>query len=190
VPTTSLPEVRVRFAELESLAREAICSSSPFYRFLCAYRLYEGTGALRSKLRQMCVDASVKEPLPKDLKVDRDLLAAMELGGLAEEDLRTVGDLHGKLTTMRNMVAHFLLARGEKVPPLHTSEGYSYQAFSSAGAALLHYGVNALHELSQFFQQHLGPKVMVGSVLPMQAQRERYRVVVRSPGRPGPFETS
>jgi hypothetical protein len=53
------------FAELEGLAREAICSTSPFYRFLCAYRLYEGTGALRTKLRQMCVEASVKEPLPK-----------------------------------------------------------------------------------------------------------------------------
>jgi len=169
------------FAELEALAREAICSTSPFYRFLCAYRLYEGTGALRTKLRQMCLDASVREPLPKDLKIDHDLLAAMGLGGLAEEDLRTVGDLHGKLTTMRNMVAHFLLARGEKVPPLHTSEGYSYQAFSSAAAALLHYGVNALRELSQYFQQHLSPKVMVGSVLPMQAQRERFRVVARSP---------
>lgn len=172
------------FAELEGLAREAICSTSPYYRFLCAYRLYEGTGALRTKLRQMCIDNSVNEPLPKDLKIDHDLLAAMGLGGLAEQDVRTVGDLHGKLTQMRNMVAHFLLARGEKVPPLHTSEGYSYQAFSSAAAALLHYGVRALHELSGFFQQHLSPKVMVGSVLPMQGQHERYRVVARSPRRP------
>lgn len=173
------------FAELEGLAREAICSTSPFYRFLCAYRLYEGTGALRTKLRQMCVDASVDEPLPKDLKIDRDLLAAMGLGGLAQENVQTVSELHGKLTAMRNIVAHFLLARGEKVPPLHTSDGYSYQTFSSAAAVLLHYAVGAVRELSRFFQQHLSPKVMVGSVLPMQAQRERYRLVVRSPRRPG-----
>lgn len=172
------------FAELEGLAREAICSTSPYYRFLCAYRLYEGTRALRTNLRQMCVDTSVNEPLPRDLKVDHDLLAAMGLSGLAEQDVRTVGDLHGKLTTMRNMVAHFLLARDEKVPPLHTSEGSSYQAFSRAAAALLHYGVSALRELSRFFQQHLSPKVMVGSVLPMQAQRDRHRVVVRSPRQP------
>lgn len=132
----------------------------------------------------MCIDNSVNEPLPKDMKIDHDLLAAMGLGGLAEQDVRTAGDLHGKLTLMRNMVAHFLLARGEKVPPLHTSEGYSYQVFSSAAAALLHYSVSALRELSGFFQQHLSPKVMVGSVLPMPAQRERYRVMARSPRRP------
>jgi hypothetical protein len=168
------------FSELEGLAREAICSTSPFYRFLCAYRLYEGTGALRTKLRQMCVDASVDKPLPKDPKIAPDLLAAMGLGGVAGESVRTVGDLHRKLTEMRNMVAHFLLARGEKAPPLHTSDGYSYHAFSSAAAVLLHYGVAAVRELSLFFQQNLGPRVMIGSVLPMQAEREKYRVVVRS----------
>lgn len=168
------------FSELEALAREAICSTSPFYRFLCAYRLYEGTGALRTKLRQMCVAASIDKPLPKDPKLNHELLAAMGLGGLADENVRTIGDLHGRLTDMRNMVAHFLLARGEKAPPLHTSDGYSYQMFSSAAAVLLHYGVGAVQELSLFFQQHLGPQVMVGTVLPMQAQRDKYRVVVRS----------
>lgn len=174
------------FSELESLAREGICSTSPYYRFLCAFRLYEGTGALRKKLRQMCQDMFVSEPLPKDPKVDRELLAAMGLGGLADESLRTVGDLHGKLTKLRNMVAHFLLTSGEAVSPLHTSDGYSYQTFSSAAAVLLHYGVGALRDLSLFFQQHLGSKVLVGSVLPMQAQREKYRVVIRS--RPKSFD--
>lgn len=168
------------FSEMEALAREAICSTSPFYRFLCAYRLYEGTGPLRAKLRQMCVAASIDEPLPKDPKVDRELLAAMGLGGFAAEDVRTMGDLHGRLTGMRNMVAHFLLARGEKAPPLHTSDGYSYQAYSSAAAVLLHCGIRAIHELSLFFQEHLGSKVMIGTVLPMQDQRDKYRVVVRS----------
>lgn len=168
------------FSELDALAREAICSTSPFYRFLCAYRLYEGTGALRTNLRQMCVAASIDKPLPKDPKIDRDFLAAMGLGGLAAENVRTMGDLHGRLTDMRNMVAHFLLARREKVSPLHTSDGYSYQAFSSAAAVLLHYGVGVVRELSLFFQEHLGPKAMIGTVLPMQAQRDKYRVVVRS----------
>jgi hypothetical protein len=31
------------FSELVALAREAICSTGPFHRFLRAYRLYEGT---------------------------------------------------------------------------------------------------------------------------------------------------
>lgn len=169
------------FSELESLAREGICSTSPYYRFLCAFRLYEGTGVLRKKLRKMCQDMSITESLPKDPKIDRELLAAMGLGGLADGTLRTVGDLHGKLTKLRNMVAHFLLTSGEAAPPLHTSDGYSYQTFSSAAAVLLHYGVGTLRDLSLFFQQHLGSKVLVGSVLPLQAQREKYRVVIRSP---------
>ena len=129
----------------------------------------------------MCARLSVAELPPKDPKLDRDLLVAMGMSGLAQADVRTVSDLHGKLTEMRNMVAHFLLTKGESPPgPLHTSDGQSYQAFSSAAAVLLHYRVQAFSELSVFFQRHLSAKVLVGSVLPMVAQREKYRMVVRS----------
>jgi hypothetical protein len=168
------------FSELESLAREGICSTSPFYRFLCAYRLYEGTGALRTQLRQMCKDASIIEPLPKDTKVDHSFLEAMGIDGLTSQNIRTVGDLHGKFTELRNMVAHFILTKGEKLPPLHISDGYSCRAFSNAAAVLLHYSVDALTNLSSFFQEHLSAVVSIGSVLPMQSQREKYRIVVRS----------
>lgn len=167
------------FSEIESLAREAICSTSPYYRLLCAHRLYEGTGALRAKLRQMCTDLSIDVPLPKDPKVDRELLVAMGLGGLADQNVRTVSDLHGKMTGLRNSVAHFLLTKGEPAAPLHTSDGISYNVYSCAAAVLLHYGVSALQELSSFFRQHLNSRVSCGSVLPMVAQRDRYRVVAR-----------
>lgn len=167
------------FAEIESLAREAICSTSPYYRLLCAHRLYEGTGALRAKLRQMCADLSIDVPLPKDPKVDRDLLVAMGLGGLADQNIRTVNDLHGKMTGLRNSVAHFLLTKGEPAAPLHTSDGMSYNVYSCAAAVLLHYGVSALQELSAFFRQHLNSHVSRGSVLPMVQQRDRFKVVAR-----------
>lgn len=168
------------FSELESLAREGICSTSPYYRLLCSYRLYEGSAALRKKLRQLCQKHSVNEPLPKDPQVDTDLLVAMGLGGMANSGMRTVSDLHSKLKEMRNMVAHFLLTGGQEMPPLHTSDGLSYRVFSSAAAALLHYGITALQELASFFQRHLASKVLLGSVLPMTEHREHYRVVVRS----------
>jgi len=67
---------------------------------------------LRAKLRQMCTDLSIDVPLPKDPKVDRDLLFAMGLGGLADQNVRTVNDLHGKMTGLRNSLAHFLLTNG------------------------------------------------------------------------------
>ncbi len=179
------------FAEIESLAREAICSTSPYYRLLCSHQLYEGTGALRAKLRQMCTDLSVDVPLPKDPKVDRELLVAMGLGGLADQNVRTVNDLHGKMTGLRNSVAHFLLTKGEPAAPLHTSDGMSYNVYSCAAAVLLHYGVSALQELSAFFRQHLSSHVSRGSVLPMVQQRDRYKVVARmSPPPPNEREPS
>jgi hypothetical protein len=178
------------FAEIESLAREAICSTSPYYRMLCAHRLYEGTGALRTKLRQMCTDLSIDVPLPKDPKVDRDLLVAMGLGGLADQNVRTVNDLHGKMTGLRNSVAHFLLTKGEPAAPLHTSDGMSYNVYSCAAAVLLHYGVSALQELSAFFRQHLNSHVSRGSVLPMVDQRDRFKVVARMSPPPSEQEPS
>jgi hypothetical protein len=165
------------FAEIESLAREAICSTSPYYRLLCAHRLYEGTGALRAKLRQMCAELSIDVPLPKDPKVDQDLLVAMGLGGLADQSVRTVNDLYGKMTGLRNSVAHFLLTKGDPAAPLHTSDGMSYNVYSCAAAVLLHYGHSAHQELSAFFRQHLNSHVSRGSILPMDEQRDRFKVV-------------
>jgi hypothetical protein len=40
------------FSASESLVREAAASSSPFYRFLCAYRLCEGLAPLRHLLKK------------------------------------------------------------------------------------------------------------------------------------------
>ncbi|KAB2876392.1 MAG: hypothetical protein F9K36_02755 [Burkholderiaceae bacterium] len=172
------------FTQIESLAREAICSTSPYYRLLCAHRLYDGIGALRGKLRQMCTDLSIDVSLPKDPKVDRQVLVAMGLGGLTESNIRTVSDLHGKMTDLRNSVAHFLLTKGKPTAPLHTSDGISYHVYSCAAAVLLHYGVAALQELSAFFQQHLNGRLSRGSVLPMVAHGDRYRVVARMPPMP------
>jgi hypothetical protein len=169
------------FSELEGLAREGICSTSPYYRLLCAYRLYEGARALRTKLRQMLKDFSLDVPLPKDIKIDPLLLSALGLGSIVESGVSTVNDLHGKMTDLRNQVAHFLLTKGDAGSPLHTSNGDSYLIFSVAGAALLHYAYMSLQELATFFRHHLEGSLLVGTVLPMKDQRSRYRVVARTP---------
>jgi hypothetical protein len=168
------------FSELESLAREAICSSSPFYRFLCAFRLYDGLGALRTRLNDMRRDLGVEAPLPKDEKVDAELIEKMGLVGFAQSSTRTAGALHGRLTRLRDMASHFILIKGEKAPPLHIGDGLSYRTYSAAAAVMLHYGFAGLRSLASYFQQHLGPRVLQGSVLPMAAQRDIYRVVVNT----------
>lgn len=67
--------------------------------------------------------------------------------------------LHGKVTGLRNLVAHFLLTKGEPAAPLHTPDDMSYNVYSCAAEVLLHYGVGALQELSAFFRQHLNSRM-------------------------------
>jgi len=169
------------FSELESLAREAICATSPYYRLLCAHRLYDGAGHVRSWLRKTAAQFNVGAPLPKDILVDHDLLEELGFPTEAREGIRKVNDLHGKLTELRNQVAHFLLSREGSQAPLHVSDGHTYLVFSIAGAALLHYGVMTLNELSGYFRQHLNAHLARGSILPLKEQRSRFRVVVQSP---------
>jgi len=145
------------FSELESLGREAICATSPYYRLLCAHQLYEGTGKLRAWLRKTAGKVGIDASLPKDLQVDHDLLEGLGFPPEARAGIRTVNDLHGKLTELRNQMAHFLLTKGEPQAPLHVSDGSTYLVFSIAGAALLHYGFLTLRELALFFRQNLEP---------------------------------
>lgn len=52
-------------APYEALIREAITTGSPYYRLLCAYRLYEGVQPLRKKLRELGKRTGVPVTLPK-----------------------------------------------------------------------------------------------------------------------------
>ena len=167
-------------SELESLAREAICTTSPYYRLLCAWRLYEGTAKLRTWMRETCKQLNVSSPLPKDIQVDHSFLEGMGFSPEARSGIRTVGDLHGKLKDLRNQVAHFLLTKEEPQAPLHASDGHTYLKFSIVGAALLHYGFLTLRELSMFFHQNLAPHLARGSILPLKEHRSRFRVVVEN----------
>jgi hypothetical protein len=58
------------FAPYEALIREAITTGSPFYRLLCAYRLYEGVQPLRKMLRELGERAGVPITLPKPQALD------------------------------------------------------------------------------------------------------------------------
>jgi hypothetical protein len=172
------------FSELEGLAREGICATSPYYRLLCAHRLYDGTSHVRSWLRNTATQLGVDAPLPKDLSVDLALLEGLGFPEEARDGIRKVSDLHGKLTDLRNQVAHFLLTREGSQAPLDVSDGHTYLVFSIAGAALLHYGFLTMRELSAYYQQNLNAQLSRGSVLPLPEQRSRFRVVVGA-GQPG-----
>jgi hypothetical protein len=185
-PIEGIHQARI-FSELEGLAREGICATSPYYRLLCAYRLCDGISHVRSLLREAATQLGVTVPLPKDLTVDQSLLEGLGFPKEARDGVKKVNDLHRKLTDLRNQVAHFLLTKENGRAPLDVSDGHTYLVFSIAGAALLHYGVLTMGELSAYYQQNLSSRLNRGSILPIPEQRSRFRVVVgeAQPSAPG-----
>jgi hypothetical protein len=160
------------FDPYESLIREAVATSSPFYRFLCAYRLYEGTGVLRRTLRQLAERLEVVETLPSDPRLDLSVLGAMGFSREFLHGLRTVGDLHAKLKEFRHRVAHFLLDDDAWV--VNPSDGTDFSVYSIGAAALLHYADQSLTTLRRYFSSHLFDKMRQGEILPLVAQRDRF----------------
>ena len=156
----------------ESLIREAVNSTSPFYRFMCAYRLYEGVNPLRHSIREICRKLSVADKLPSDPVVD---IALLEQMGFTKEFLKsvhTVGDLHNKLTETRNRIAHFLLKSDKYV--VNTSNGFHYVEYSLGGAVLLFYSHQALADLRNFYSKHLIPLTSRGQILPLKEYGDKF----------------
>jgi hypothetical protein len=171
------------FDPYESLLREALSSSSPFYRFLCAYRLYEGMNALRRTLRELATKVGSSVKLPSDPKLDLEMLGAMGFRKEFLQGIQTVGDFHAKLTETRNRVAHFLLRGDEFV--VNTSNGFYYDTYSMGATALLHYAHEALVDLRRHYESHLSSKLRVGEVLPLVEQRDMF-VIRLDPSREDP----
>jgi hypothetical protein len=97
------------FAAYDAIYREAILSSSPFYRLLCAFRIYDGTTEIRRWLREQCEQHHIAERMPADPEVD-----ATELRGLGYEaelvnGIRRTRDLFERFREHRNAIAHFLV---------------------------------------------------------------------------------
>ena len=69
------------FAPYDALYREALVSASPFYRLLCAWKIYEGMNQLRRQIKDMCKNRKVTERMPPDPKVDVQELINLGFGG-------------------------------------------------------------------------------------------------------------
>jgi len=162
------------FGAYESLIREAVNSTSPFYRFLCAYRLYEGIGELRKSIREIRDKVGVTVKLPSDPPVDVETLKNLGASPSFLGGLKTVSDLHAKLTDSRNQLAHFLLKGARFV--VSTSNGIFYSDYAMTGAILLQYGHKCLVELRRFCADHLDGKVRLGEVLPLLENRDQFVV--------------
>jgi hypothetical protein len=165
---TSFP----RFAPYEALLREAIIATSPYYRFLCAFKLFEGVDALRYDIRKLVERFSIEERMPRPPAVEAGILRSL---GFTEEFLRrvkTIKDLLNSFRTARNAIAHFLIAEGAG-HPLHISSGDDYRFYAMAGAALLHYANLAVSELMVYFNSEVYGHVARGTILVWPEDRDR-----------------
>jgi hypothetical protein len=163
------------FAPYDAIYREALVSNSPFYRLLCAARMYEGTNTIRRWLKELCTKRKVNSRLPPDPLVDQERLLQF---GFTEEacfGIRTTQDLFHKLKHMRDGIAHFLIEHEGANTHVYLADGHELQNYSVSAAALLYYAHGALEGLRSFYTKEIG-SIPLGSVLPTIEQRDRFIV--------------
>ena len=164
----------VPFAPYDAIYREALTSSSPFYRLLCAARMFEGTGTIRKWLREQCEARGIKERLPAEVQVDEGYLRRVGLEPQFISGVRTAQDLYHKLKDLRDAIAHFLIEREGADMHVYLAEGAQLHIYSTAATALLHYAHLSLEQLRMFYTQYVPRR---GShILPMVQNRDQFIV--------------
>jgi hypothetical protein len=165
----------VPFAPYDAIYREALISQSPFYRLLCAARMYEGTNSIRKWLKEQCAQRKIDAKLPADPRIEKEDLLRF---GFAEEftvGIRTAQDLFHRLKDMRNAIAHFLIERDGADIHVYLADGPQLHQYSISAAALLHYAHLTLSELRHFYTSKIGG-IAMGSILPTVEIKDRFIV--------------
>jgi len=125
------------FAPYLAVLREAETSSSPFYRLLCAYRVYEGTNLIRKTLNELKQKLNVGDRRPPDPEVNAvDLVER----GMTEEFCKGVNyakDLFDALRGHRDGVAHFLLEGDERSGHVYVSDSLTIRMYDVLSRVLL-----------------------------------------------------
>lgn len=164
----------VPFAPYDAIYREALTSSSPFYRLLCAARIFEGAGSIRRWIKEECHRRKVSARMPKVPKVDPGYVTALGVPAELLKGVTNAQDLYEKLADMRNAIAHFLFGEGEQAGHVYLADGRNLVVYSAAAASLLHYGHQMLEELKQFYLKHL--PTLGSQILPMPSYRHKFIV--------------
>jgi hypothetical protein len=170
------------FAPYDALYREAITSSSPYYRLLCAWKVYDGIGRIRRFMREKAEEFGIQERLPPDPPVDRDELTRLGFTPDFLDRVRTANDIFGQLTEMRNGIAHFLFRSGAGEGHVYLADGIQLRIYSTAASALLLYAERMLSVLRDYYNRNLEARLMKGMILPMPQNRAMFIVRARDAG--------
>jgi hypothetical protein len=140
------------FAPVDALLREAVTASSPYYRFLCAFKLREAVQAIRSEVRRIAKVHQVTARMPKSVALTPKDFTWLS-GPAVIEKLKSSNELYKVLTEMRNRVGHFLLDASHEVLPLW--DGRQFRQYSLASAVLLDHADSELKALATYYNTFL-----------------------------------
>jgi hypothetical protein len=164
------------FAPYAAIFREAIATSSPFYRLLCACRVYEGTNSIRKWLKEQRTKFNVGDSLPSDPEVDREELHRFGFGVEFTKGIKKAGHLFAKLGNHRNGIAHFLVEGKERDFHMYLADPQVISEYWLGSTILLKYANIAINDLRGFYTARIEQHLMRGKILPMLEYREEFDV--------------
>ena len=165
----------VPFAPYDALYREALTTASPFYRLLCAWKMYEGTNRIRRWIREQCESRRITDRMPPDPDVDQEELVRMGFAPAFVNGIRKAGDLFAKLTDQRNAIAHFLFDTDGTESHVYLADGSQLFQYAVASSAMLRYAHRVLEDLRLFCAGRI-PFFTGGTILPLPENRDRFIV--------------
>jgi hypothetical protein len=171
----------VPFAPYDALYREALTTASPFYRLLCAWKMYEGTNQIRRKIREECVRRGIDDRMPPDPEVDAQELIRFGFGPAFVQGIRHAADLFDKLGEQRDAISHFLIEREGEESHVYLADGRQLEAYAVGSAALLRYAHRVLEELRLFCTRRM-LFARGGMILPVPQNRDQFVVRARDYG--------
>ncbi len=143
------------FAPYDAIFREALNSSSPFYRLLCAFRIHEGIDLLRREIQQKAREKEVKTKLPSDPKINHDLLTLCGVSLEGSKKIKNVRDLFKHFSDLRHSIAHFKLDRNGRDSQVYLAEGQELARYAIVASILLNYAHENLQSLSAFHGEYI-----------------------------------
>jgi hypothetical protein len=171
-------------APYEALLREAVGAASPYYRFVCAFRLLEGVKYLRDEIKKLVDKFGVQEGMPRPPQIDASMVKGLGFDQGFADKIHNAAALLKEFNGARNAVAHFLLTK-DVTQPLHISDGTIYRNYSCAGALLLFYAHRAVTDLMVYYNQFIYHHLARGKILILPEDKQHY--VVRFDAYTGKF---
>jgi len=153
------------FAPLDALEREAICSSSPFYKVLCRFRIYEGIKYyLRKELRSFANKINQKAKIPKTPRITKGELQALRINEEIMLKIKTYEDVAEAFRELRNEVVHFLMEepKGAMIMP---SGGLDRSAVEKGSQILRLCNQKVIEPLWDYFNKYLSNEYNRGKIL-------------------------